>query len=83
MAHYRVTHASSHHLTLKDDVGRYHAAWALHDQLPVGAELHGPRPVPGFALLSNASTLNVYRVIFEEVDCSPMGNLSGRPGLAS
>lgn len=71
MAHYRVSHASTHNITLEDDVGRHHAARALHDSLPVGAELHGPRAVPGFAVLSNASTRSIYRVIFEEIDCSP------------
>ena len=28
-------------------------------------------PVPGFAVLSNASTLRFCRVIFEEIDCMP------------
>lgn len=70
MAHYRVSHATSHNITLEDEAGRHHVARALHSSLPVGAELHGPRPVPGFALLSNASTLRIYRVIFEQIDCS-------------
>lgn len=76
MAHYRVSHASTHNITLVDDTGRLHVARSLHGSLRVGAELHGPRPVPGFALLSNASTLDIHRVIFEEVDCSPLGDLT-------
>ena len=71
MAHYRVSHASSHRVTLEDARGRLHVARTLHDTPPVGAELHGPCPVPGFAVLSNASTLRFCRVIFEEVDESP------------
>ena len=81
MAHYRVSHASTHNITLEDDAGKRHVARALHNSLPVGAELHGPRPVPGFALLSIASTLSICRVIFEEIDCSAECDLRGRPQL--
>lgn len=81
MAHYRVSNASTHNITLEDDAGRRHVARTLHHSLPLGAELHGPRPVPGFAVLSNASTLSICRVIFEEIDCSAECDLSGGPQL--
>ena len=71
MTHYRVSHSSSHSVTLEDALGRRHVAQTLHSTPPVGAELHGPPPVPGFAVLSNAATLSSCRVIFEEIDCSP------------
>lgn len=77
MAHYRVSHASSHNVTLEDAAGRRHVAYALHDTLPVGAEFHGPSPVRGFAILSNASTHRMCRVIFERINCSPDEALSG------
>jgi len=81
MAHYRVSHASSHRVTLEDARGRRHIARTLHDTPPVGAELHGPCPVPGFAVLSNASTLQFCRVIFEEIDCGLERDPSRRPQL--
>jgi hypothetical protein len=68
MAHYRVSHSSTHSVTLEDARGRRHVARPLHDTPPVGAELHGPCPVPGFAVLTNASTRRLCRVIFEEID---------------
>ena len=70
MAHYRVSCASSHRVTLEDAVGRRHVARALHDTPPVGAEFHGPCPAPGFAILSEASSRRLLRVIFEQINCS-------------
>jgi hypothetical protein len=69
MAQYRVLDADGHGITLVDTVGRRHVARALHDALPVGAELHGPHPLPGFAILADASTRRLCRVIFEQIDC--------------
>lgn len=69
MALYRVLDANDQGIMLVDAVGRRHVARALHDALPVGAELHGPRPLPGFAILSDASSRRLCRVIFEQVDC--------------
>jgi hypothetical protein len=81
MAQYRVSSSSSDSVTLEDARGRRHVARTLHDIPSVGAELHGPCPVPGFAVLSNPSTRRLCRVIFEEIDCSPEGELSYRPQL--
>lgn len=68
MARYVVSSASNDRVTLEDTTGRRHLARPLHDTLNVGAELHGPRPTPGFAILSEASTRRLCRVIFEQVD---------------
>lgn len=68
MARYRVSDASSHSITLVDATGRRHVARALHDAVPVGTELHGPHPVPGFAILAEASTRRLCRVIFERTE---------------
>jgi len=79
MAQYRVSDADgSRRVTLVDAIGRRHVARALHDELPVGAELHGPRPLPGFAILADASTQRLCRVIFEQVDC---GDAAAGPRL--
>lgn len=69
MARYRVAHARSQTVTLVDGVGRRHVARALHGVPAEGAVLHGPRPVAGFAILSDAVNRSVCRVIFEQVDC--------------
>jgi hypothetical protein len=79
MAQYRVLDADGHGITLIDTVGRRHVARALHDALPVGAELHGPRPLPGFAILSDASSRRLCRVIFEQVDCGEEPPSAGPP----
>ena len=79
MARYRVSYSSSDSVTLEDARGRRHVARALHDTPPVGAELHGPCPVPGVAGLSHPSTQRLCRVIFEEIDCSPEGDPGHRP----
>ena len=69
MAHYRVSQTSRETLTLQDASGRRHRARPLHDLPPMGAEFHGPHPAPGFAILSDAATRRLWRVIFEQVDC--------------
>lgn len=69
MAHYRVADARSQTVTLVDGVGRRHVARALHGVPAEGALLHGPQPVAGFAILSDAMTRDLCRVIFEQVDC--------------
>ena len=81
MVRYRVSYSSSDSVTLEDARGRRHVARTLHDTPPVGAELHGPCPVPGFAILSNPSTRRLCRVIFEEIDSIPECDLSYRPQL--
>lgn len=43
----------------------------------LGAELHGPHAAGGFAILSNASTEQQFRVIFEEVNCGHSETRSG------
>jgi hypothetical protein len=68
MAAYLVADATDDTIILVDTGGRRHLARALHGTPPAGAELHGPRPTPGFALLSQASTQRLCRVIFEQVD---------------
>jgi hypothetical protein len=69
MAHYRVAQAGNESFMLEDAVGRRHRARALHDMPAEGALLHGPRAVRGFAILSDASSRWLCRVIFEKVDC--------------
>jgi hypothetical protein len=81
MAQYRVSYSGSDSVTLEDARGRRHVARTLHDAPPVGAELHGPCPVPGFAVLSNPSTRRLCRVIFEEIDSIPECDLRYRPQL--
>ena len=68
MAAYLVADATDDTMILVDSVGRRHLARALHGTPPAGVELHGPRPSPGFALLSQGSTQRLCRVIFEQVD---------------
>ncbi len=70
MAYYRVSHASGHDVALQDKAGRHHVARALHGAPQVGAEFHGPRPERGLAILADASSKALCRVIFEEVNCS-------------
>jgi hypothetical protein len=69
MAHYRVANALSQSVTLVDGVGRRHRARALHDTPSEGMVFHGPRPVCGFAILSDPSSRRLCRVIFEQIDC--------------
>jgi hypothetical protein len=73
MAQYWVSDSSSDTVTLENARVRCHIARPLHDTPPVGTELHGPCPVPGFAVLSNPSTRRLCRVIFEEVNFGPRG----------
>lgn len=68
MAHYRVANALSQSITLVDGVGRRHRARALRDTPTEGTVFHGPRPVCGFAILSDASGRRLRRVIFEQID---------------
>jgi hypothetical protein len=74
MARYRVSSANSDHVTFEDAAGRLHRARPLHDRFAVGAELHGPRPAPGFAVLSDSATQRLCRVIFEQIDCAAGGD---------
>jgi hypothetical protein len=69
MAHYRVSQARSGSITLEDAIGRRHRARALHDMPAEGTVFHGPRPVCGFAILSDAASRRLCRVIFEQIDC--------------
>ncbi len=73
MAHYRVEVTEQHLVTLVDRLGRRHLASALHHTPPVGAAIHGPHAVRGFAILADATTRRLYRVIFEQVDCAGSG----------
>lgn len=68
MAHYRVSKANGFDIALEDAAGRHHVAQALHDQLAVGEEFHGPRPACGFALLADTATKRLCRVIFKAVN---------------
>jgi hypothetical protein len=77
MAHYRVLDAQSPSLTLEDAAGRRHLVRPLHHAPLPGAELHGPRPVRGFAILSDAFTKRLCRVIFEQIDISHDAALPG------
>lgn len=81
MARFRVSYSSSDSVTLEDARGRRHVARPLYETPPVGAELHGPCPVPGIAVLSNPSTRHLCRVIFDEIDSIPERDLSYRPQL--
>lgn len=76
MPQFRVADTGQHGLTtLEDSLGRRHLARALHGSPAVGRVFHGPRPLRGFAILCDAHTRQLCRVIFEQIDCDPDGPL--------
>lgn len=57
-------------LCLSDDAGGYHVARATAAVPAPGARLLGNSPALGFGLLLGTPVAQVYRVIFEAVDCT-------------
>lgn len=57
-------------LALLDRQGRYHVAFATAGMPSVRAEVRGFNPERGFGLLVERQTGQVYRIVFEAVDCS-------------
>lgn len=56
---------------LRDCADRYHVARATSAVPQVGQELYGHQPSLGFHILVGVATGQVFRLIFERVDCGP------------
>ncbi len=72
MHHYRVldTSALRRAVALLDRAGRYHIARATATVPDVGLYLYGHPPSLGFHILLAAPNRQVFRFIFEFIDCS-------------
>ena len=57
-------------VALRDQAGRFHIARTAIERPLVSTELSGAQPKPGFGTLLATPTGQMYRVIFELVDCS-------------
>jgi hypothetical protein len=71
MARYVVSQASDSHVSLLDSKGRHHLARSLNFRPLVGAEFHGAQAANGFAVLTEAGSVQPARVIFVQLNCSP------------
>ena len=71
MHHYLVcdTTPTSQAFALRDAADRYHVARATSVVPQVGLELCGQPPSLGFHILVGVATGQVYRLIFERIDC--------------
>jgi hypothetical protein len=56
-------------IALLDRAGRYHVAFATSGLPPLSAYVRGFNPERGFGLLVNVQSGQVYRIVFEAVDC--------------
>jgi len=72
MHHYRVSDTSARWraVALQDRAGRYHIAHATAAVPDLGLYLYGHPPSLGFHILLAASNRQVFRLIFELIDCS-------------
>ena len=57
-------------VALRDQAGRFHIAQTATERPLVGTELTGAQAKPGFDTLLSTRTGQMYRVIFDLVDCS-------------
>jgi hypothetical protein len=71
MHHYQVSEvtAKGQAFALRDGADRYHAARATSAVPHVGLDLYGHPPSLGFHILVGVANGQVYRLIFERVDC--------------
>lgn len=63
-------------LCLRDEEGRYHVVRTTAEVPEIGLRLKGQRPRLGLELLVGASTGQVFRVVFEALNCGQRGALS-------
>ena len=70
VAQYMVSDVSGEHVVFRDAARRSHLAHALNFAGAIGAELHGPHPQLGFAVLSPAMSTLTCRVIFIDLNCN-------------
>lgn len=72
MHHYRVSETSAlrRAAALQDRAGRHHIACAIAAVPDLGLVLYGQPPSLGFHILLAASNREMFRVIFEFIDCS-------------
>lgn len=77
MTRYLVTSVDGEHIALTDPTGRCHRAQALGRGPALGAAYHGPRPLPGFAVLSKEGRAEFCRVIFGGAAPRPEGLRGG------
>jgi hypothetical protein len=56
-------------IALLDRAGRYHVAFATSGMPPISTYVRGFNPERGFGLLVNVQSGQVYRIVFESVDC--------------